>query len=123
MRSMMPAILMMLLVCAGVAQASNSAIGNEIATADQAQDKAETDTADEAKEPEEFRVPAGYRAKKRGQKTVYCRKDTEHGTRFTRERCYDEEQLRARELAREQEKATLEQSRRVCATPENCASN
>jgi len=123
MRSTMLAFLMVLLVCAGVAQASPSAIGNETATADQAQDKAETDTADDAKEPEEFKVPAGYRAKKRGKKVVYCKKDMESGTRFAQEHCYDEAQLRARELQREQEKSTLDQSRLVCATPDTCASN
>jgi hypothetical protein len=121
MRSTMLAILVALLACASVAQASGSAIGNETATADQAQDKAETDTADEAKEPDEFKVPAGYRAKKRGKKMVYCKKDMESGTRFAQERCFDEAQLRQQELAREQENRTLEQSRRVCATPETCA--
>ena len=121
MRSTMLAILVALLACASVAQASGSAIGNETATADQAQDKAETDTADEAKEQEPFKVPAGYRAKKRGKKMVYCKKDMESGTRFAQERCFDEAQLRQQELAREQENRTLEQSRRVCATPETCA--
>lgn len=123
MRSTMLAILVAMLACAGVAQASGSAIGNETATADQAQDKAETDTADEAKEQEPFKVPAGYRAKKRGKKMVYCKKDMESGTRFSQERCFDEEQLRAQELARQQEKATLDASRLVCGTPESCASN
>ena len=122
MRSTMLAILAAMLTCAGVAQASDSAIGNETATADQAQDKAETDTADEAKEPEEFKVPAGYRAKKR-EKTVYCKKDMESGTRFAQERCFDEAQLRQQKIEREQEKASLDQSRLVCATPESCAGN
>ena len=121
MRSTMLAIFVAMLVCAVAAQAFGSAIGNETATADQAQDKAETDTADEAKEPEEFKVPAGYRAKKRGTKMVYCKKDMQSGTRFAQERCFDEAQLRQRELAREQENSTLEQSRRVCATTEACA--
>ena len=123
MKSTMLAILAAMLTCAGVAQASDSAIGNETATADQAQDKAETDTADEAKEPEEFKVPAGYRAKKRGKKTVYCKKDMESGTRFAQERCFDEAQLRQQKIEREQEKASLDQSRLVCATPESCAGN
>ena len=119
----MLATLLAMQACAGVAQASGSAIGNETVTADQAQDKAETDTADEAKEQEPFKVPAGYRAKKRGKKMVYCKKDMESGTRFAQERCFDEEQLRAQELARQQEKATLDASRLVCGTPETCAAN
>lgn len=123
MRSTMLAILLAMFTFAGVAQASGSAIGNETATADQAQDKAETDTADEAKEPVEFKVPAGYRAKKRGKKMVYCKKDMESGTRFAQERCYDEVQLRQQELAREQEKAKIDQARLICATPDTCAPN
>ena len=121
MRSTMLAVLLVLLCSAGVAQASGSAIGNETATADQAQDKAETDTAAEAKEPVEFKVPAGYRAKKRGKKMVYCKKDMESGTRFAQEHCYDEAQLKALELEREESNVTFEQSRKVCAGLEPCA--
>jgi hypothetical protein len=61
-----------------------------VADAGQAQDKAAADTADEAKEPEPFKVPAGYQAKQRGKKTVYCKKAME-GTRFSQEKCFSEE--------------------------------
>jgi len=121
MRSMMLAVLVVLLCSAGFAQASDSAIGNETATADQAQDKAQTDTAAEAKAPHEFKVPAGYRAKKRGKKVVYCKKGLESGTRFAQEHCYNEEQLRELELKREQENAAFDQSRKVCGNLESCA--
>ncbi len=121
MRSTMLAVLLVLLCSAGTALASGTAISNETVTADQAQGKAETDTADEAKEPEEFKVPAGYRAKKRGKKLVYCKKDMESGTRFAQEHCYDEAQLKKMELARAQENAALDQSRKVCANAESCA--
>lgn len=121
MRGMMLAVLMAFLAGAALAQDGDSAIGNETPTADQAQDKTETDTADEAKEPEEFKIPAGYQAKKRGKKVVYCKKSMESGTRFSQEKCYDETQLREMELAREQEQSTFEQNRKVCSNLESCS--
>lgn len=121
MRGMMLAVLMAFLAGTALAQDSDSAIGNDTPTADQAQDKAKTDTADEAKEPEEFKIPPGYQAKQRGKKMVYCKKSLESGTRFSQERCYSETQLREMELAREQDQSTFEQNRKVCANPETCA--
>lgn len=120
MRGMMLAVVVAMIAGPLPALAGNSAIGNETPTADQAQDKAETETTDEAKPAEPFKVPAGYQPKKRGKKTVYCKKAMESGTRFSQERCFSEEQLRAQEAEREQEHATFDQSRKVCATVESC---
>ncbi|MGE0467082.1 MAG: hypothetical protein AB7P44_11625 [Steroidobacteraceae bacterium] len=111
---------MMLLCGVALAQDSDSAIGNETLAADQAQDKAETITAAEAKEPEAFTPPPGFKTKKRGTKVVYCKKDMESGTRFASERCYDQDQLRELEVAREEEQADLDQSRRICSTMQHC---
>jgi hypothetical protein len=118
MRGMMLAVLMALL--AGTAYAGDSAIGNETPTADQSQNKAEPDTVDEAKPEEPFKVPAGYQAKTRGKKTVYCKKSMESGTRFSQEKCYSEEQLRAKAAEQEQDQANFDQNRKVCANPETC---
>lgn len=123
MRGMMLAVLMGLVSGLALAADNDSAIGNETPTADQAQDKAEADTTDDAKPEEPFKVPAGYQAKKRGKKMVYCKKAMESGTRFSQEKCYSEEQLRAREGEREQEQATLDQNRKVCASVESCTTN
>ena len=95
MRGMMLAFLMAIVAGTAFAADNDSAIGNETPTADQAQDKAESDTTDDAKPEEPFKVPAGYQAKKRGKKTVYCKKAMESGTRFSQEKCYSEETLRA----------------------------
>lgn len=123
MRSLMLAVLMAFLSGTVLAQDSDSAIGNEIANADQAQDKAETETADEAREPDEFKVPAGYRAKKRGKKVVYCKKDMESGTRFAQERCFDEAQLKQKELAEAEGNAAFDQSRKICSNIATCGAN
>lgn len=120
MRSMMLTVLMAFLAGTAFAQDGDSAIGNETPTADQSQDKAKTETADEAKEPEEFKIPAGYQAKKRGKKVVYCKKAMESGTRFSQEKCYDEAQLREMEVAHEQDQTKFDQSRKLCSNLEAC---
>ena len=120
MRGMMLAVLMAALAGTAFAGTGDSAIGNDTPTADQAQDKTKAETTDEAKEPLPFKVPAGFTAKSRGKKTVYCRKSMESGTRFAQEKCYSEDQLRAMETTREQDQAKLDQNRKVCASPENC---
>ena len=123
MRGMMLTVLMAFLAGTAVAGTGDSAIGNDTPTADQAQDKAEAETTEGAKEAAPFKVPAGYQAKSRGKKTVYCRKSMESGTRFSQEKCYSEEALRAMESEREQDQATLDQNRKVCATVESCSTN
>ena len=120
MRGTMLAVLMAFLAGSALAQDGDSAIGNETPTADQAQDKTKTDTADEAKEPDEFKIPAGFQAKKRGKKTVYCKKAMESGTRFSQEKCYDEEQLREMAVAHEQDQAAFDQNRKVCPNQDSC---
>lgn len=121
MRGVMLAVLMALLASSAVAGTGDSAIGNDTPTADQAQDKAEADTADDAKEAAPFKVPAGYQAKSRGKRTVYCKKSMESGTRFAQERCYSEDQLRVMESSQEEDAAKLDQTRKVCANLENCS--
>jgi hypothetical protein len=123
MRSMMLAILMAVVTASAFAGDNENAIGNETPTADQAQDKASADTTDEAEPEEPFKVPAGYQPKKRGKKMVYCKNAMESGTRFSQEKCYSEDQLRALEAEREQEQVTLDQNRKVCGTVESCGAN
>jgi len=102
--------------------AAPSAISNETVTTEPAQDKAESPTAAEARLDEKFTPPPGFREKKRGKKTVYCRKNLESGTRFASESCYDEEQLRAIERERELGKTAFDQARRLtCSNPDYCA--
>lgn len=120
MRYALLTVLSSLLAMPVLAAASDNAIGNETVTADQAQDKAETDTADEAKAPTPFKVPLGFRQKTKGKRIVYCKKETEPGTRFSSERCYDETQLRAMEASRQQEQAAIEQSRKICSNQDAC---
>ena len=111
---------MMSLCGVALAQDPDSAIGNETPAADQAQDKAESATAAEATAPDVFTPPPGYKARKRGKKVVYCKKNMESGTRFASERCYDETQLKAMEAAHQEDQTRLEQSRKICSNLEAC---
>jgi hypothetical protein len=120
MRSLIIAVALMTPCGVALAQGSDSSIGNETLTADQARDKAESATAAEAREPEVFTPPPGYKAKKRGKKVVYCKKSMESGTRFGSERCFDETQLREMENSREQDQTNFDQSRKICSNLEAC---
>lgn len=122
MRKLLLTTIIALASIPALAWASPSAISNETVTTEPAQDKAESPTAIEAKPEEPFTPPPGFRAKKRGKKIVYCKKDMESGTRFASETCFDEEQLRHMERERELGKTAFDQSRRlVCSNPDSCA--
>ena len=72
---------------------------------------ANSEAVDDTQAPEPFKVPAGYQVKKRRKRTVYCRKAMQSGTRFSQEKCYSEETLRAMEATKEQDQANFDQAR------------
>jgi len=106
------------------ALAQDSPIGSDTAAARQAPDKAamESTASAVAKEEQEFTPPPGFQTKKRGQLVLYCKRDRETGTRFTTEKCYDEDQVREYLLALEVQKRDLDRIRSTCATGSTCAS-
>lgn len=120
MRAILLPTIVALTMAPALGWASPNAISNETAATEPAQDKAESPTAAGAKPENEFTPPPGYRQKKRGKKMVYCKKDLESGTRFASETCYDEEQLREIQRAREIGNTAFDQSRSVCAGLEPC---
>lgn len=72
------------------------------------------------KAEKQYKPPPGYKTRHRGDKTIYCRKGAEIGSRFPVEKCFTEEQLKV-ELERiEVEKEEFERGRRVCSTPSVC---
>jgi hypothetical protein len=72
---------------------------------------------------EPFTPPPGWRARQRGKFTIYCRKQSEQGTRLPREVCYDEEGIRAMLLAQREDQERVDQMRRVCSSQAACGSN
>ena len=76
-----------------------------------------------AKVERQYEPPPGYKTRHRGDKTIYCRKASEIGSRFLVEKCFTKEQLEI-ELARiEAAKEEFERGRRVCSTATQCANN
>ena len=101
-----------------------AALGGAAAVADEpekapASEPEKTATAAEA---EPFVPPDGWREKKRGKYTVYCRKDTEMGTRFQKETCYDEEGIRVMLAAQQDDREKVDQMRRICGSQAACGS-
>lgn len=79
--------------------------------------------AEEAAEPE-FVPPDGWRPKKRGKFTVYCRKEyNAKGTRFPQETCYDEAGIRAMLAAQLDDREKVDQLRRICGSQAACGAN
>ena len=71
---------------------------------------------------EEFKPPDGWRARKRGKFTVYCRKDSGAGTRFQKETCYEEAGIRAMLAAQQDDREKVDQMRRICGSQAACGS-
>lgn len=108
----LPAELLVVALCAGLAGAS-VADGTEPAVAPA------TEAPAAATEPD-FKPPPGYKARKRGDKVVYCRKELVEGTRFTKDKCYDRVQLKEIESLMEQQRREMDQRRRICPQPAAC---
>lgn len=122
MKKLLSAILVGLAAHSALAQ--DSPIRSDTPAAEQAPDSAATDTAATAavaKEEKEFKPPPGFQTRKRGDMVLYCKRDRETGTRFTTEKCYDEDQIREYLLALEIQKRDIDRIRSTCATASTCA--
>lgn len=80
--------------------------------------------ADEAQavmaEEEEFRTPSGYKKKKRGDTTVYCRYETPIGTRFANEYCFTRAQLERVLKSQQGMQDDVAMRQRMCTTQKAC---
>jgi hypothetical protein len=84
---------------------------------------ATSQTAAVEEKSDKVRIPSGYKARKKDNETVYCKKETILGSRFPTDVCLTLAQLR--EL---QERSTLmrtdvDRAQRVCGGAAGCASN
>jgi hypothetical protein len=116
---MLSLIVFALAAHAGLAQATP--IGDETPAAEQAPDKAAAENAANAQAEEPFTPPPGFQTKKRGEMVLYCKRDRETGTRFTTEKCYDEDQIREYLLALEVQKRDIDRIRGTCVSAAVCA--
>jgi hypothetical protein len=96
----------------------------EEAAAEEAAAKDAAAAAPKAKADDKpFTPPPGWREKKRGQYTVYCRKQSVQGTRVPKEVCYDEEGINAMLAAQAEDREKVDQMRRICSSQAACGSN
>ena len=76
-----------------------------------------------AEEDKEFKVPPGYRAKRVNGQQVYCTKIVVLGSRFSKEDCRTEGQLRDLEAQKASMRGEMEQRNRVCGGGSDCGGN
>lgn len=67
-------------------------------------------------EPEQVSLPPGFKPKKRGKYTLYCKMDTPIGTRFKQETCFDAKQMRDYLIALQENKADVDRIRATCSS-------
>lgn len=94
-----------------------------LAQATRAEDPPPAQATTPESKAEAFVPPDGWRPKKRGKFTVYCRKETPRGTRIPTEICYDEEGIHAMLAAQAEDRERVDQLRRVCSSQAACGSN
>jgi len=90
------------------------------ATPPAAERKAEATVAKAVEEEREFKPPPGYRPKRVNGEQVYCTKIVVLGSRFPKEDCRTEAELRELALRREEMRGDMEQRGRVCAGDGAC---
>ena len=107
-----------------LAAAASFALGlpmaDETPAADAATPPAAEAVADKKEIPIGERLPPGFKVKKRGKFTLYCKTDTPLCTRFKSETCYDEPNMRAYMLARQENKSDVDRIRNICSNPCAC---
>jgi hypothetical protein len=69
-----------------------------------------------AEETKEFKPPTGYRAKRVNGEQVYCTKIVVLGSRFAKEDCRTESQLRDLEAQKASMRGEMDQRNRVCSS-------
>ena len=73
-----------------------------------------------AAEAHEFKPPPGYKTKKRGDETVYCRSRAVLGTRLKSEECHTQGELDAVDKAMRASQEDIQQRGRMCGTGTMC---
>jgi pyruvate/2-oxoglutarate dehydrogenase complex dihydrolipoamide acyltransferase (E2) component len=74
-------------------------------------------------EEKEFRPPPGYKLKRERGVEIYCTKMTVLGSRFPKEDCRTEAQLRDLERQKESMRGEMDQKGKICSSAAGCANN
>lgn len=81
---------------------------------------ASAEAAAEASDSDEYKPPVGYKRKVENGQVIYCTKVTVLGSRFPKDDCRTQQQLRDMELQNAINRTNVEQSRRVCSSAAGC---
>jgi hypothetical protein len=101
------------------AEAKTEATATQPSTASAADTVARSDasaTSSAEKEEKPFKPPPGYRPKRINGEQVYCAKLVVLGSRFPKEDCRSETDLRELALRREEMRRDVESTRSICAS-------
>lgn len=102
---------------ASIALAYGPVAGDDTLPATTAAPKADTlKAAVVDADSEEVTIPPGFKEKKRGKFTLYCKTDTPIGTRFKQETCFDAGQIRDYLIALQENKANVDRIRATCSS-------
>jgi hypothetical protein len=108
------------ILCTGAPADDSSATGVEPPTAAVVAEKPEPAAEANANKPQEVTLPPGFKKKKRGKYTLYCKTESTTGSRFTFERCLDDAQLRDYILALQENKRDIDRIRSTCSNICTC---
>ncbi len=111
---------------ASQAEAKTEAAADAVADAAAAEKSAEQTTAlaqPEEKKDRVFKPPTGYRPKRVNGEQVYCTKVVVLGSRFPKEDCRTEAQLRDIEAQKAAMRGEMDQIKHVCTSSAGCANN
>ena len=106
------------------ALAQDTAVADETPAAEQASEKVESKSMAAATEDDkQFKPPVGFQTRKRGELTLYCKREATVGTRFKTEKCYSEDQVRDYIIAQQENKRDIDKIRNTCGGGTACATN
>lgn len=111
---------LMVVLGSGAAFMESSAIGSEPPDSTPVAAKPEATAEPVAEKAKEFKPPPGFRTKKRGKFTLYCKREAPMGTRLKSEICLDEDQMRDYMLALSENKRDIDRIRAICSNPCAC---
>ena len=83
----------------------------------------ETTAKADTKEEKRFKPPAGYKPKRVNGEQVYCQKTVILGSKFPKEDCRNEAELRELIRTRESMRTDMEQRLRTCTSQAGCSWN
>jgi len=118
-------VAMVLCISTAVAHAEEAAINQDAPAAEKANEVVETVPAStekkvDVKPEQEIRLPPGFAKVKRGKHVLYCKQDSNVGTRFKSQKCFDEAGMRDYFLAQQQNNRDFDRARSTCSSMAAC---